>query len=210
LPSSQLVGQVSTGSQVSPTSTTPLPQVAEQSESSAEVHPTGQQPSPPTQVLMAVLLQATLQVAALPVSWSRVQALPSSQVAGHVVAGSQVSPASRTPLPQLAEQSVSAVASQPTGQQPSPGAHALMAVWLHATLQLAALPVIWSWVHALPSSQLAGHVVAGSQVSPASTTPLPQLAEQSESSAALHAAGQQPSPPTHVVTALLVHATLHV
>jgi hypothetical protein len=136
--------------------------------------------------------------------------LPSSQAAGQVVAGSQVSPASTTPLPQLAEQSVSAVASQPTGQQPSPEAHALMALWLHATLQLAALPVIWSCVHALPSSQAAGQVVAGSQVSPTSTTPLPQLAEQSESSVAVHPAGQQASPPTQVVMALLVHATLHV
>jgi hypothetical protein len=61
-PSSQLVGQVSAGSQVSPASTTPSPQLAEQSESSAAVHPTGQQPSPPTHVLMAVLLHATLQL----------------------------------------------------------------------------------------------------------------------------------------------------
>jgi hypothetical protein len=158
---------------------------------------------------MAVLLQATLQFAALPVIWSWVQVLPSSQLVGHEAIGSQVSPASTTSLPQLAEQSVSAAASQPGGQQPSPGEHAVMAVLLHATLQLAALPVIWSWVQALPSSQLAGHVVAGSQVSPASTMPLPQLAEQSESVAAAHVAGQQPSPPTQVVMALLLHTTLH-
>jgi hypothetical protein len=65
-------------------------------------------------------------------------------------------------------------------------------------------------VQASPSSQLVGHKVIGSQVSPASTTPSPQLAEQSESSAAPHAAGQQPSPPTHVVMTVLLQATLHV
>ena len=68
MPSSQLVGHESGGSQVSPLSTTPLPQLAEQSESSAALHPAGQQPSPPTQVLMVLLLQATLQFWALPVS----------------------------------------------------------------------------------------------------------------------------------------------
>jgi hypothetical protein len=67
LESSQLVGQLVAGSQVSPASTTPLPQLAEQSES-PELQPTGQQPSPLTHVLMAVLLHATLQLAALPVS----------------------------------------------------------------------------------------------------------------------------------------------
>jgi hypothetical protein len=61
---------------------------------------------------------------------------------GHEVAGSQVSPASKTPLPQLAEQSVSSAEVHPTGQHPSPPTHVLMAVWLHATLQLATLPVI--------------------------------------------------------------------
>ena len=65
--SSQLVGQVAAGSQVSPASTTPSPQLAEQSESSTAVHPTGQQPSAPTHVVMAVLLHVTLQFAALPV-----------------------------------------------------------------------------------------------------------------------------------------------
>jgi hypothetical protein len=67
LPSSQEVGQEDFGSQVSPFSTTPLPQVGEQSESVFAVHPAGQQPSPATQVVMAVWLQATLQLALLPV-----------------------------------------------------------------------------------------------------------------------------------------------
>ena len=140
LPSSQLVGQELGGSQVSPLSTTPLPHPAEQSESLAEVQPVGQHPSPVAQVLMAPWLQATLQFWALPVSWSTVHASPSSQLVGHEIDGSQVSPLSTTPLPQLAEQSVSLAEPQFAGQQPSPEAHALMAPKLHARLQVAALP----------------------------------------------------------------------
>jgi hypothetical protein len=63
----QEVGQEDFGSQVSPFSTTPLPQVGEQSESLLALHPSGQQPSPATQVVMEVWLQATLQLALLPV-----------------------------------------------------------------------------------------------------------------------------------------------
>ena len=65
----------------------------------------------------------------------------SSQLAGHEAGGSQVSPESTTPLPQLAEQSVSVVGPQPAGQHPSPEVHAVMAELLQATLQLWALPV---------------------------------------------------------------------
>jgi hypothetical protein len=68
LPSLQEVGQLEAGSQVSPGSTTPLPQVGEQSESVLALHPAGQQPSPEVQVVMDVWLQATLQFALLPVS----------------------------------------------------------------------------------------------------------------------------------------------
>jgi hypothetical protein len=67
LPSLQEVGQDDAGSQVSPGSTTPLPQDGEQSESLLAVHPAGQQPSPETQVVMEVWLQVTLQLALLPV-----------------------------------------------------------------------------------------------------------------------------------------------
>jgi hypothetical protein len=105
------------------------------------VQPLGQQPSPEEHAAMTVLLQATLQFWALPVSWSRVQASPSSQLVGHEDGGSQVSRSSTTPLPQFAEQSESVVASHPAGQQPSPEEHAVIAVALQATLQLWALPV---------------------------------------------------------------------
>ena len=65
LPSLQLAGHDEGGSQVSPDSTTPLPQLGEQSESFTEVQPLGQHPSPDTQVVMALCAQATLQLALL-------------------------------------------------------------------------------------------------------------------------------------------------
>ena len=65
--SSQLVGQEAGGSQVSPFSTAPLPQVGEQSRSVLALHLARQQPSAAPQVVMAVWVQATLQVALLPV-----------------------------------------------------------------------------------------------------------------------------------------------
>jgi hypothetical protein len=126
LPSSQAAGQEDGGSQVSPGSTTEFPQLAEQSVSFAASQPAGQQPSPPAHAEMGAKLQATLQLAALPVRVSAVQLLPSSQAAGHKEGGSQVSPGSTTEFPQLAEQSVSLTASQPEGQQPSPPVQAVM------------------------------------------------------------------------------------
>jgi len=59
-------------------------------------------------------------------------------------------------------------------------------------------------VQAIESSQEVGQdpapdVIPLSQVSPDSTTPLPQTGLQSESVFALHPAGQQPSAATHVV-----------
>jgi hypothetical protein len=52
LPSLQVVGQFP--SQVSPESTVPFPQVAEQSESVPDVQPLGQQPSPSMQAAIRV------------------------------------------------------------------------------------------------------------------------------------------------------------
>jgi hypothetical protein len=48
-----------------------------------------------------------------------------------------------------------------------------MGTLLQATLQLDAEPVSRSVVHALPSLHVVGQEDGGSQVSPASTTPLP-------------------------------------
>jgi hypothetical protein len=108
------------------------------------VHSVGQQPSPETQAVMAVWVQAAVQLALRPVSPSTVQASPSLQEArvGQEAGGSQVSPDSTTPLPHLGVQSESLFALHPAGQQPSPETQVLMAVWLQATLQLALLPVV--------------------------------------------------------------------
>src|SRR5262245_4415051 len=98
------------------------------------------------------------------------------------------------PLPQLAEQSLSLPLLQPAGQQPSPLAQLLMALWVHAALQFWAEPVMVSTVQALPSLHEVGQEDGGSQVSPTSMVPLPQLAEQSLSLPLLQPAGQQLSP----------------
>ena len=87
-----------------------------------------QQPSLPAQAVIAVCEQATLQLAALPVIVSVVQTSPSLQLCGQLPTGSQVSPLSRTPLPQVREQSVSLFASQAEGQQPSPETQLTMSV----------------------------------------------------------------------------------
>jgi hypothetical protein len=148
---------------------------------------------------MVVRAQAAVQLAALPVSESMVQAFPSLHEASVGQLPSQSSPASTTPFPQLAEQLLSLLALHPLGQQPSPFVHVEMVWRAHAKLQLVALPVMVSIVHAFPSLQVAGHVLCGSQVSPISTTPLPQLAEQLLSLLALQPGGQQPSALRHCV-----------
>ena len=104
-----------------------------------------------------------------------VQASWSSQMVGHVARGSQVSPASMIPLSQAAIQSESLFASQPLGQQPSPEVHAEIGVFEQSASQVEASPVRVSAVHTLPSSQLVGQLPGGSQVSPPSITPFPQL-----------------------------------
>jgi len=206
LPSLHVVGQVPGGSQVSPGSITPLPHVVEQSPSLFALQPAGQQPSPLSQLTIAACVQARLQFAALPVAVSRVHALPSLHDAGQVPGGSQVSPGSITLLPQVAEQSASLFTLQPAGQHASPPAHALIASYVQATLQVAALPVIPSRVHALPSLQDVGQTPGGSQVSPGSRLPLPQVAEQSASVDGVQPAGQHPSPPAHAAIASCVQA----
>jgi hypothetical protein len=152
-------------------------------------------------------VQATLQLAALPVMVSIVHALLSSQVVGHVLGGSQVSPAEITPSPHLGEQSLSLPMLQPAGQQPSSFAQAVIGSWVQATLQVAAVPVMMSLVHATPSSQLVGHVLGRSQVSGNVTTPSPHATRQSLSLLMLQSAGQQRSctVPLHTVIGVYVH-----
>ena len=214
-----MVGHDDGGSHVSPGSRTLLPQTEGQSVSvfALQTAPSGQQPSPETQVAMVVWVQAAVHLALLPVSPSMVQALLSLQEAmvGHDDGGSQVSPGSTTLLPQTEGQSVSVFALQtaPAGQQPSPETQVAMVVWVQAALQLALLPVSPSMVQALPSLQEArvGHDDGGSQVSPVSTAPLPQVGEQSRSVLALHPTGQHLSVEAKLQPLLVwVHTTLHL
>jgi hypothetical protein len=204
IPSSQLVGQLPGGSQVSPGSTAPLPQLTEQSVSFRDVHPDGQQPSPPPQAVIAGYVHRAVQSAALPTSTSLVQTFPSSQLVGQLPGGSQVSPGSTTPLSQRGAQSLSLFALHPAGQQPSPPVQVTTGRWLQVALQVVALPPRVSRVQAFPSLQLVGQDAGGSQVSPGSTTPLPHTAGQSPSLAAVQPAAQQPSPPAHTATGVWV------
>jgi hypothetical protein len=150
--------------------------------------------------------QLALQLTALPVSVSIVQALPSLQVTGQLP--SQVSPLSTTLSPQNGEQSLSLAVLQPAGQQPSPFLQVTIGWKVQAAEQLMALPVSVSVVQALPSLHVEGQLP--SQVSPLSTIELPQLAEQSLSLLWLQPAGQQPSPLLQVVMAVKVQAASQV
>jgi len=90
LPSLHVAGQLP--SQVSPVSTTELPQEAEQSVSVLWLQPGAQQPSPLVHWVMALWAHDAEQLLALPVSESMVHALPSLQSAGQLP--SHVSPVS--------------------------------------------------------------------------------------------------------------------
>jgi hypothetical protein len=87
---------------------------------------------------------------------------------------------------------------QPDAQQPSPSVQDVISVMEHAALQLVAEPVSRSFVHLFPSSHDAGQLP--SHISPGSTVPLPQDAEQSLSVTFVHPSAQQPSSPVHEPT----------
>jgi hypothetical protein len=208
--SGQVAGQEAAGSHVSPAPTWPSPQIGAQSASVAGVHPGGQQPSPARQAVIGAWPQAREQPATDPEAKSSVQAFPSSQEGGHqpgmpaVMARSQRSPGSTTPSPQTAGQSLSSAASQPGGQQPSPGAHAPIGRVTQRALHAAAVPSSSTTVQA-PSDgqavgQLAPGVVPSSQLSLGpSTTPFPHAGAQSGSTANVAPGGQQPSPASGAV-----------
>jgi hypothetical protein len=161
-------------SQVSPVSTTPLPQ----------------------QGTIGALTHAAVQVPAL-VSVEVVHALGAVQLVGQApvwpaaMAVSQVSPVSTTPLPQqlatpvvhvVIGQSASVALVQPAGQQPSlvVPLQVVIGVFTHLAEQSAALPVRAEVVQVSGAVQLVGQApvcpagIALSQFSPGSTTPLPQ------------------------------------
>jgi hypothetical protein len=217
LPSLQLVMQLLDGSQVSPGSFTLFPHAGMQSTSLLALQPGAQHVSARlvSHTVIAVFAQVTLHAAAVPVSTSVVQALPSLQVVLHLVAlvSSQVSPESNTPLPQPATttQSLSVPPAagflQPGAQQPSPLVQAVTGVLVHLTLQAPAVPVRTSVVHALLSLHVVGQLP--SHVSVPLTLPSPQNGfVQSLSPGAEQPLGQQVSPLVQTVSGALVHLTL--
>jgi glutaredoxin-related protein len=140
-PSLHVAGQLPGGSHVSGDSTTPFPHRGRQSLSTRALQLAGQQPSPPEHAVIAVCVHTRLQVAALPVCPSTVQAFPSLQVAGQLPGGSHVSGGSTTLLLHTGAQSVSFRALHPGAQHPSPPVHTVIGVCVHARLHVAALPV---------------------------------------------------------------------
>jgi hypothetical protein len=81
-------------------------------------------------------------------------------------------------------------------------------------LQFSGLPMVWSSVQGSPSSHFMTQglvALSGSQVSlaSASTTPSPQVSEQSPSARTLQSAGQQSSPVRHSVIARSSQSAVH-
>src|SRR5258706_7202803 len=127
---------------------------------------------------------------------------------------SHCSPISTTRLPQRAAQSVSVIMFAPGGQQPSPLAGTVIAVWVHAALHvppLTSASVVQAMLSlhvAIVGQSPAPVVIAVSHVSGGVTTPSPQPSGQSESVALVAPAGQQPSPAIGVVMGVCAHAAV--
>jgi hypothetical protein len=188
----------------------PSPHTALQSLSFACVQPDGQHMSPFVHIVIAGYEHAAVHIAALPISTLFVHAIMSLHIVGQLDGGSHRSGVVTTPSPHVALQSLSLPIVQPGAQQPSPPLHAVIGDVAHATLQFAALPVMKSVVHAMPSLHVTGHDAGGSQVSPICITPSPQLAEQSPSVAVVQPAGQHPSSAPHAVIAVRSQRRSHV
>jgi hypothetical protein len=148
----QVVGQLESGSHVSPVSTMPFPQDAGQSASrlAADVlQPGGQQPSARVPLHASCVVEhRALHVAGDPVYVLTSQHCPGVHAVGQEDGGSHVSPelVSMTPSPQPA-QSESLAAVQPIGQQRSlPAVEQALLLCAQATSQVAALPVCVSFV----------------------------------------------------------------
>jgi hypothetical protein len=190
-------------SQSSPDSTTPLPHLGVQLLSLFALQPGAHQPSPFVHVVIAGCVHNRLHVAAEPVNTSPVHEFPSSgQVVGQFP--SQSSPDSTTPLPHIGMQFASLFALQPVGQHESPAVHVVIGVNVHVRVHI--VPVRASVVQEFASLHDVGQFP--SQASPDSITPFPQTGVQFGSLFALQPGAQQPSPPTHVVIGVNVHARL--
>ena len=141
------------------------------------------------QLVISTFVQNASQVVAEPFKESVVQLLESSQAVGQLP--SQNSFVSIMLLPQLGLQSLSLLLLHPFGQHPSLCAQVVMSENTQTASQFCSLPLREFDVQARPSSQVVGQFP--SQISPASTTLLPQLGAQSLSLRLLHPPGQHPS-----------------
>ena len=160
------------------------PQGGGQSTSVRELCPAGQQPSLGVSLgcnlvsthltLQAVPARVCVVHGSLSLQSARVLHLPLPDL----IPGSQPSPDSSTPLPQLGLQSWSLITLAPGGQQPSPCMGLVTGVYWQVTLH--SLPVIESAVQGFLSSHLVGQApalpagIALSHFSPWSSFPLPQ------------------------------------
>jgi hypothetical protein len=162
------VGQLAP-SQISPISSTPLPQTGVQLLSFTALHPLGQQPSLFTHApCVPEVWHWAWQVP--PFASVRSVQATCGQVITHDVKGSHVSPTSTMPLPQVPAQSTSRFAGellQPGGQQPS------LVVPLHGSwvveqraLHVAGEPVYVVTCQHCPGEHPVGHDPGGSHVSP--------------------------------------------
>jgi hypothetical protein len=164
--------------------------------------PDGQNPSAVAPHARAVVTQAKVQAATVPV---RVRMLllsetQASDCVWHAEGGSHFSPASITEFPHTGRQSLSLLALHADGQHPSPFTHAATTVvFTHLAVQAAAVPCSARCWHPT-GGQLAGQLVP-SQLSlhATSVTPLPHWQAQSLSFALVHPEAQQPSPLPHVL-----------
>jgi hypothetical protein len=136
-PSSHAGGQFP--SHASPAATIPFPQLGVQSPALLALQPGAQHPSPAAHVAIAVNVHRTLHCPGVPVRTFLVHAYASSQVAGPVPSHGSLG-ASIVPFPQLAEQPSSFAVVQPSGQHPSPFAHAVTTGWAHSASQSNGLP----------------------------------------------------------------------
>src|SRR5262249_25952143 len=161
--------------------------------------PGGQQPSPDTHaVCTSSFTHWAWQVPGL-TRWRCWQPMAGHAV-GQLERGSQVSPqaASIMPLPHVQLQSLSFAAVQLARRQPSPATQAVcMPSSTQRAVQAAADPS--SFLRVQPSDgQLFGQLDGGSQVSPSSSLPLPQLPVAGSASA-----GGSPTPPSRLAAAAI-------
>lgn len=103
----------------------------------------------------------------------------------------------------------------PAGQHPSPLAHAVTGALAHVAVQVPPLVSVAEehvpeGVHVVGHAPVIPAAIAVSQVSPASTAPLPQRGMQSLSLVALQLEGQQRSPPVQLVIVVDSHAAVQV